>query len=341
MHDAHIFVLFQIQMNIIGKLAWYWVKPTDKALLDQMMGVKLAQSYDDTKVLESCDFAGVVDAISSGKCKNIIVMTGAGISVAAGIPDFRTPGSGLYDNLQKYHLPTPESIFQLDFLSTNPEPFFALAKELFPGQHKATTCHWFIRLLHEKGLLLRNYTQNIDTLEVAAGIPEDKIVFAHGSFSTSSCTCCSKRHSREWIQGKIFDDEIPRCLDCDGIVKPDIVFFGENLPIRFFTRMKLDFPDADMLIVMGTSLTVYPFAGLISKVSEECPRVLINRDSVGSTTPMMMLRNQTGFDFYGPHNYRDVSLLGDCQETCLHLIKELGWESDYEDLITSKEKKFV
>lgn len=79
--------------------------------------------------------------------------------IAAGIPDFRSPGSGLYHNLQKYKLPNPQAIFEIGFFRQNPKPFFTLAKELYPGTFKPTTCHYFIKLLNQKGLLLRHYTQ--------------------------------------------------------------------------------------------------------------------------------------------------------------------------------------
>lgn len=79
---------------------------------------------------------GIANYIESDKCKNIIVMCGAGISTAAGIPDFRSPGSGLYDNLQKYDMPSPQSMFEISFFKENPEPFFTLAKELYPGTGK-------------------------------------------------------------------------------------------------------------------------------------------------------------------------------------------------------------
>lgn len=91
-------------------------------------------------------------------------MSGAGISVASGIPDFRSPKTGLFAKLQKYNLPTPESMFTLSYFEENPKPFCTLAKELYPGNYDPTPVHYFIRLLHEKGLLLRNYTQNIDTV---------------------------------------------------------------------------------------------------------------------------------------------------------------------------------
>ena len=106
------------------------------------------------------EIRSIAALLSSNKYKNIVVLTGAGVSCNAGIPDFRTPGTGLYDNLQKYNLPFPEAVFELDFYRSNPEPFVQLASELWPGlRHSPTVTHSFIALLERKGLLLRVYTQ--------------------------------------------------------------------------------------------------------------------------------------------------------------------------------------
>jgi NAD-dependent deacetylase sirtuin 2 len=192
-------------------------------------------------------------------------------------------------------------LFFPSFFKQNPKPFCLLAKELYPGQFDGTTCHYFIRLLHEKGLLLRNFSQNIDTIELVAGIPEEKLVFAHGSFQAAHCIGCRKEYTPQWVKTEIFADKIPRCT-CGSLVKPDIVFFGEGLPPRFFELMSTDFAKCDLLIIMGTSLTVQPFASLIHKVRDEVPRLLINREKVGEVNPALA-GFVKGLNF-GPSGYR-------------------------------------
>eukprot|EP00466_Bigelowiella_natans_P008915 jgi/Bigna1/87574/estExt_fgenesh1_pg.C_220015 len=131
-------------------------------------------SSSSSALFKSYDIKGLADKIKTGKAKKIVVMVGAGISCNAGIPDFRSPGTGLYDNLQAYDLPYPEAVFDLQFFRSNPEPFYRLCKELWPGQYNPTSTHHFINKLHEKGLLLRCFTQNIDSLETLAGLPTEK-----------------------------------------------------------------------------------------------------------------------------------------------------------------------
>uniref|UniRef100_A0A671KJ56 NAD-dependent protein deacetylase n=1 Tax=Sinocyclocheilus anshuiensis TaxID=1608454 RepID=A0A671KJ56_9TELE len=268
------------------------------------------------KVLDELTLDGVARYILSGKCKNIICMVGAGISTSAGIPDFRSPGTGLYANLQKYNLPYPEAIFQIDYFKIHPEPFFALARELYPGQFKPTVCHYFMRMLKDKGLLTRSFSQNIDTLERVAGLEGEDLIEAHGTFHTSHCVSflCRKEYSMDWMKNKIFSEDIPKCDSCGSLVKPDIVFFGENLPDRFFTSMKMDFPRCDLLIIMGTSLQVQPFASL-------------------SEFGMGLIGFGGGMDFDSDKAYRDVAHLSTCDDGCMALAELLGWKEELEQMV--------
>jgi NAD-dependent deacetylase sirtuin 2 len=303
---------------------------------------KLGFSDDDekevleekSKVLTEASVNGVIKYIQEGKCGSIITMAGAGISTSAGIPDFRSPGSGLYHNLEKYKLPDPLAIFEIGFFRHNPQPFFTLAKELYPGSFKPTVCHYFVRLLNEKGLLLRHYTQNIDTLERVAGLPVEKIVEAHGTFHTSHCLECRQEYALDWMKERIFSDLVPTCEKCNGVVKPDIVFFGENLPSRFFSCIEKDFPKCDLLIILGSSLAVQPFASLIDRVSKRCPRLLINREKAGQRDRLMtLLRIGGGMDFDSDNNFRDVAWLGDCDDGCQVLADKLGWGDELKKLV--------
>lgn len=262
----------------------------------------------------------IVDGIRSGKTRKIVACVGAGISVSAGIPDFRTPGTGLYDNLQKYDLPYPEVVFDIDYFSKKPEAFCALAMEMWPSNISPTPTHHFFRLLQEKQMLQRLYTQNIDTLERKAGIRPELLVEAHGSFATACCVNrrCRTAKTSDWFKDQLTAGEVPRCDKCGDLVKPDIVFFGEELPKRFEVLLRQDFTreQPDLLIVAGTSLQVYPFAGLPSMA--RCPRLLINREV--------------------PDNFEatssDAVLLGECDECFRTLASLLGWLEDLDGLIS-------
>jgi NAD-dependent deacetylase sirtuin 2 len=292
-------------------------------------------------LLRSFDLSGVAEYIQKGNCKNVIVMVGAGISVSAGIPDFRTKGSGLYSKLEEYGLPHPEAIFELDFFKNNPKPFYTLAQELFPsGKYQPTPTHHFIKLLHDKGILLRCFSQNIDSLETLAGLPKEKLVAAHGNFDSATCIETGEKVPIDQLERAIFKDKCGwKTLrkKYGGLVKPDIVFFGEQLPTHFFRLVQEDFPKCDCLIVMGTSLVVQPFASLIGRVNSDCPRLLINREKVGtySKRRAIMGMNTGGFRF-DKSNYRDALWLGDCDNGVQHLSEMLGWEEDLKRLIDVK-----
>ncbi|KAL8805933.1 MAG: hypothetical protein Q9223_003905 [Gallowayella weberi] len=265
----------------------------------------------------------------------IVVETGAGISTSAGIPDFRSPDTGIYANLAKLDLPYPQAVFgsyrrpspsesmliwrriDISYFRSNPLPFYTLAHELYPGQYYPTISHCFIRLLSDKGLLLKLFTQNIDCLERAAGVPDDKIVEAHGSFACQRCIDCQTEYPDDLMKQAIHRRGVPRCAqaDCGGLIKPDIVFFGEALPAEFHQNRELP-GSADLAIIMGTSLTVQPFASLPGRCSVGVPRLLLNSERVGGLG--------TRAD--------DVLVLGDCDEGVRKLASALGWQTELEAL---------
>ncbi|KAJ4992959.1 NAD-dependent protein deacetylase hst2-1, partial [Stagonosporopsis vannaccii] len=266
--------------------------------------------------------------IKEGKAKKIVVLTGAGISTSAGIPDFRSPETGLYANLERLNLPHPEAVFELSFFRENPLPFYTLAQELYPGKYRPTITHSFINLLHQKGLLLKLFTQNIDCLEREAGVPGDKIIEAHGSFADQACIDCKKSYPKSQMLSHIENKTVPHCTDstCNGLVKPKIVFFGEQLPREFFDNIDL-VADADLCIILGTSLSVHPFASLPQQVPDVAPRLLINMEAVGT------LGSRPD----------DVLILKDCDTGVRELAAALGWERELEELwaATEREGQFV
>ena len=259
----------------------------------------------------------VADYVKKNNVRNVVVMTGAGISTSAGIPDFRSPETGLYANLARLNLPYAEAVFDISYFRNNPRPFYELAHELYPGKYRPTVTHSFISLLHKKGMLLKVFTQNIDCLEREAGVPADKMVEAHGSFATQRCIDCKKEYPDEGMREAVAIKEVPYCerTNCGGLVKPDIVFFGEALPESFHLNRALP-QAADLAIIMGTSLSVQPFASLPLFVREETPRILINMERVGG------LGSRAD----------DVVLLEECDSGVRKLADALGWRDELESL---------
>lgn len=269
----------------------------------------------------------IVDAIKKGK--KVTFFNGAGISTAAGIPDFRSPDTGLYANLAKLNLPFAEAVFDIEYFKENPKPFYTLAEELYPGNFAPTKFHYFIKLLQDEHSLRRVYTQNIDTLERLAGVDDKYIVEAHGSFAKNHCVECHKEMDTETLKKQMKDkskDGIPTCDECHGYVKPDIVFFGEGLPTKFFEKWEHDSRRVEIAIVAGTSLTVQPFAFLPAEVSKKSIRLLVNNEKVG--------------DFEHHPRKTDVLALYDCDLVAEKLCALLGWEEKLNELYETERVKY-
>ena len=198
----------------------------------------------------------------------IVFFGGAGVSTESGIPDFRSV-DGLYN--QKFEYP-PETIISHSFYEKRPEYFFRFYREkMLPLGFEPNVTHKVLARWEQEGKLLAVVTQNIDGLHQKAG--SKNVLELHGSVLRNYCTRCHKSFSAEFVKNSA---GVPRC-DCGGIVKPDVVLYEESLDEGVMYRAAKAIHDADVLIVAGTSLTVYPAAGMIHYYRGR-RLVLINRD---------------------------------------------------------------
>ena len=199
----------------------------------------------------------------------IVFFGGAGVSTESGIPDFRSV-DGLYN--QKFEYP-PETIISRSFYERDLEYFFRFYREkMLPLDHEPNITHKVLAKWEEEGRLSAVVTQNIDGLHQKAG--SKNVLELHGSVLRNYCTRCRKFHSAEFVKNAA---GVPRC-GCGGIVKPDVVLYEEGLDEDTLENSVLAIRNADLLIVAGTSLTVYPAAGLINYYRGN-RLVLINRDA--------------------------------------------------------------
>jgi NAD-dependent deacetylase len=187
--------------------------------------------------------------------KRAVALTGAGISVPSGIPDFRSPGTGMWANVD------PMEVAHIDAFLRDPQRFWSFYRPRFGmlADKEPNPAHRALAELEERGMLRAVVTQNIDTLHRKAG--SRRVVEVHGTVDTASCWDCKRTYARDLVAG-IFDDEgVARC-ECGGAVKPDVVLFGEMLPEQAMEEAYALCAGADLLLCVGTSLEVYPVAGL-------------------------------------------------------------------------------
>lgn len=204
---------------------------------------------------------------------NIVFFGGAGVSTESSIPDFRS-AEGLYNssNNKKYN---PEEILSHSFFIRYPEDFFRFYKEkmLYPNA-SPNSCHYALSKLEKMGKLKAVITQNIDGLHQLAG--SKNVLELHGSVCKNFCVKCNKKFSLDYVLNS--DTLVPYCDNCGGIVRPDVVLYEESLNQQILANSIEAITNADTLIVGGTSLVVYPAAGLIRYFNGK-NLVLINKSS--------------------------------------------------------------
>jgi NAD-dependent deacetylase len=187
-----------------------------------------------------------------------VALTGAGISVPSGIPDFRTPGEGIWEKVD------PMEVAHIDAFRRDPAKFWGFYRPRFQmlGDRQPNLAHEALAELERRGLLEAVITQNIDTLHHKAG--SERVIEVHGSIRTSSCQDCGAKVPLAEVEELFGDDGAARCAECDGPVKPDVVLFGELLPERAMAKAEALAEGAELMLCVGSSLEVYPVAGLPS-----------------------------------------------------------------------------
>ena len=217
--------------------------------------------------------------------RRIVFFGGAGVSTESGIPDFRS-ADGLYH--QRYAWP-PEEILSATFFKRHTEEFYRFYRDkMLPLEARPNAAHRFLAELEQSGRLSAIVTQNIDGLHQAAG--SKTVLELHGSIHRNRCLKCAKFFPPEYIRDS---DGIPRCA-CGGIIKPEVVLYEEALDDDVLSASLHHIRQADTLIIAGTSLTVYPAAGLVRYFRGQ-HLVLINRDATAmDDSAGLVLRQSVG-----------------------------------------------
>ena len=202
--------------------------------------------------------------------KRIVFFGGAGVSTASGIPDFRSV-DGLYH--QKFAYP-PETMLSHDFYVSHPQEFFDFYRtKMIALDARPNRAHTKLAELEHEGKLSAVITQNIDGLHQMAG--SSNVLELHGSVHRNICQRCGKVYSAEWIMQT---EDVPSCPACGGRIKPDVVLYGEALDERVMSEAIRNIAACDLLIIGGTSLVVYPAAGLVQYFQGD-DLVIVNRDA--------------------------------------------------------------
>ena len=276
--------------------------PSDKLLLSK-------------KEIFDCKYDKFKNKLLNNKYSKILFMVGAGISTSAGIPDFRSK-TGLFKQLQdKYNLSSPEEFFEKKTFLENPQYFYEFTKLFDLSKINSTISHKFMNFLVHKNIVKYIFTQNIDGLEIKAKIPEEKLIFAHGNFYKGHCAKCDKEIDINKINEGIQKDEIYYCPTCNGPCKPNVVFYGEGLPKRFFEKLE-DSKDIDLIIIMGTSLKVQPFANIPYMTNPYADIIVFNMEKVGRFLFDKLYKN-------------DLFIEGKTDENIIKLLKSINWFDEF------------
>jgi NAD-dependent deacetylase len=244
--------------------------------------------------------ARLAELIRESRCT--VALTGAGVSVPSGIPDFRTPETGLWANVD------PMKVAHIDVFKRDPARFWSYYRPRFHslGDRRPNAAHEALAELERRGLLEGVITQNIDRLHRAAG--SQNVVEVHGSIETSSCASCDATYGLEEVDGLFNEEGIAECTACGGPVKPDVVLFGELLPESAMGRAQDLAERAELMLCIGSSLAVHPVAGL--------PQMTLGRGG----RLAIVTKGSTPYD-----SQATLTMNGEVDEELAAVLAALGW----------------
>jgi NAD-dependent deacetylase len=253
----------------------------------------------ERQVTPTASAARLAELLGESDCT--VVLTGAGVSVPSGIPDFRTPETGLWEKVD------PMEVAHIDVFERDPARFWAYYRPRFHSlaDKRPNRAHEALAELERRGLIEGLITQNIDRLHRAAG--SRNLVEVHGSIETSSCTRCAAAFELAEVEGLFDERGVAVCSSCRGSVKPDVVLFGELLPESAVVRATDLAERAELMICVGSSLAVYPVAGL--------PRLTLE----GGGRLAIVTKGETPYD-----DAAELKLDGEVDEELVALLAALG-----------------
>jgi NAD-dependent histone deacetylase SIR2 len=262
----------------------------------------------------------LIPLLKSNQYNKISFLLGAGVSTSAGMPDFRSI-DGLYNKIKNHlNMEQPEKMFDITYFKKYPEKFYYYVKYISSAEYdkyRPTQTHKFIKLLENKNMLNLVYTQNVDSLEIKAGVSENKVIQAHGHRRRAQCSGCKAEYPIQHFFDHVYMEEVMYCEKCNNPVKTAVVFFGERLAESFYDN-KNKLYESDLVFLIGTSLKVKPFGYLINDFVNK-PKVIINREDL---TTSKSLNN----------NEEYINLLGDADQIINDIIKNMCWEKELENL---------
>lgn len=237
------------------------------------------------------------------KSKNTVVFTGAGVSTLSGIRDFRGVGgfySADWDGMEV------EDILSLDFFMSDPTLFYRWAREFLYTleQYTPSVVHTVLATLEQEGVIRGVYTQNIDMLHQRAG--STHVWEIHGSPASHHCLGCGAQSFYAEIAPRVLKGEVPFCSICNGVIKPDVVFYGEQLKAKLLDQAYQDMARADLVLVLGSSLTVQPAASLPMATYYHGGKIVIVNSQ------------ETPLDKYAKLRFYDLKEVFSALETHLH-----------------------